>query len=39
MAEGRFGIRFRTAELDSLKNVGEFASLIQSKLTGSAAGR
>lgn len=32
MAESRFGIRFRTAELDSLKNVGEFVSLIQSKL-------
>jgi acyl carrier protein len=35
MTEGRFGIRFRTAELDSLRNVGEFLSLIQSKLAGS----
>ena len=37
MAENRFGIRFRTAELDSLKTVGEFVSLIQSKLLGSRA--
>jgi acyl carrier protein len=33
-AETRFGIRFRTAELESLHNVGEFASLIQAKLKG-----
>ncbi|MBB5693936.1 acyl carrier protein [Muricoccus pecuniae] len=31
-AEMRFGLRFRTAELESLHNVGEFAQLIQSKL-------
>ena len=31
-AEMRFGVRFRTSELDSLKNVGDFASLIQAKL-------
>ncbi len=37
MAENRFGVRFRTAELDPLKNVGEFVSLIQSKLQGSPA--
>jgi acyl carrier protein len=33
-AEMRFGIRFRTAELDSLHNVGDFAQLIQTKLGG-----
>jgi acyl carrier protein len=31
-AEVRFGIRFRTAELESLHSVGEFARLIHSKL-------
>ena len=31
-AEMRFCLRFRTAELESLHNVGEFAELIQSKL-------
>ncbi|ONG58944.1 acyl carrier protein [Pseudoroseomonas deserti] len=31
-AEMKFGIRFRTAELDSLHNVGDFAQLIQSKV-------
>jgi acyl carrier protein len=31
-AEMRFGIRFRTAELESLHNVGEFADLIEAKL-------
>jgi acyl carrier protein len=36
-AEVRFGIRFRTAELESLHNVGEFVQLIQSKLGGSKA--
>lgn len=30
--EARFGVRFRTAELDSLKNVGDFAALIQRRL-------
>lgn len=33
-AEVRFGIRFLTAELESLRNVGQFAQLIQSKLGG-----
>jgi acyl carrier protein len=33
-AEMHFGIRFRTAELESLHNVGEFAQLIQTKLAG-----
>lgn len=31
-AEQRFGVKFRTAELESLKNVGHFAQLICSKL-------
>lgn len=31
-AEQRFGVRFRTSELDSLKNVGDFVSVIQGKL-------
>ncbi len=31
-AEVRFGIRFRTAELESLHNVGQFADLILAKL-------
>jgi acyl carrier protein len=35
-AEMRFGVKFMTAELERLRNVGEFASLIESKL---AAGR
>ncbi len=30
-AEVRFSIRFRTAELESLHNVGQFVQLIQSK--------
>ncbi|UIJ44000.1 acyl carrier protein [Sphingomonas cannabina] len=30
--EQRFGIRFTTAEFESLKNVGEFATLIGDKL-------
>lgn len=30
-AEQRFGISFRTAEIESLRNVGEFVHLIQSK--------
>ncbi|MDB5932488.1 MAG: acyl carrier protein [Polaromonas sp.] len=33
-AEVRFGVRFRTAELESLHNVGEFARLIQEKSGG-----
>ena len=33
-AEVRFGIRFRTAELESLHDVGEFARLIRTKLAG-----
>ncbi|MBG6070304.1 MULTISPECIES: acyl carrier protein [unclassified Polaromonas] len=33
-AEVRFGIRFRTAELESLHDVGQFAQLIQTKLAG-----
>ena len=31
-AEVRFGIRFRTAELESLHNVGQFAALTATKL-------
>ncbi|HCW96640.1 acyl carrier protein [Stutzerimonas balearica] len=31
-AEQRFGVKFRTAELESLKNVGHFAELIRAKL-------
>ncbi|WP_313084888.1 acyl carrier protein [Pseudomonas sp.] len=31
-AEQRFGIKFRTAELESLRNVGHFAQVIASKL-------
>ena len=31
-AEQRFGVKFRTAELESLKNVGHFAELIARKL-------
>ena len=30
--EMRFGIRFRTAEIDQLRNVGEFVALIEHKL-------
>ena len=30
--EMRFGVKFMTAELERLRNVGEFASLIESKL-------
>jgi acyl carrier protein len=33
-AEVRFGIRFRTAELESLHDVGQFAQLIRTKLAG-----
>jgi acyl carrier protein len=31
-AEMRFGIRFRAAELDTLHNVGDFVSLIATKM-------
>jgi len=31
-AESRFGIKFKTAEMEELKNVGEFVDLIGSKL-------
>lgn len=34
--EQRFGIRFRTAEFESLRNVGEFVALIGAKLPGKA---
>ncbi|PHK93792.1 acyl carrier protein [Pseudoroseomonas rhizosphaerae] len=33
-AEMRFGVRFRTAELESLHNVGDFVNLIASKQQG-----
>ncbi|SDB72042.1 acyl carrier protein [Belnapia rosea] len=33
-AETRFGIRFRTAELESLHNVGDFVQLIATKRKG-----
>ena len=33
-AETRFGIRFRTAELESLHNVGDFVQLIAAKRKG-----
>ena len=33
--EMRFGIKFRTAELESLRNVGDFARLIETRLPGS----
>lgn len=33
-AEHRFGIKFRTAELESLRNVGHFAQVIAAKLEG-----
>ena len=31
-AEQQFGIRFRTAEFESLRNVGDFVTLIDAKL-------
>ncbi|HKN01877.1 MAG TPA: acyl carrier protein [Candidatus Binataceae bacterium] len=31
-AEARFGVRFKTAELESPRNVGEFVRLIEQKL-------
>jgi acyl carrier protein len=30
-AEMRFGVKFRTSEIDALQNVGEFAGLIERK--------
>lgn len=30
--EARFGVKFQTAEVESLKNVGHFVDLIQKKL-------
>ncbi|PCC98335.1 acyl carrier protein [Halopseudomonas pelagia] len=33
-AEQRFGVKFLTAELDSLHDVGHFAQLISKKLNG-----
>ena len=33
-AEVRFGVRFRSAELESLHDVGQFARLIESKQRG-----
>jgi acyl carrier protein len=30
--EAKFGIKFQTAEIESLKNVGHFAALIEQKL-------
>lgn len=33
--EMRFGIRFRTSELETLHNVGDFVRLIQTRLAGS----
>lgn len=35
--EMRFGIRFRTAELETLRNVGDFVQLIASKRASSPA--
>jgi acyl carrier protein len=31
--EEHFGVRFRTAELEGLKNVGDFVRLIKARLT------
>ncbi|WP_150303628.1 acyl carrier protein [Pseudomonas saliphila] len=33
-AEQRFGVKFRTAELESMRNVGHFVALINKKLNG-----
>jgi acyl carrier protein len=33
-SEMRFGVKFRAAELDELKNVGDFVQLVQQKLNG-----
>ena len=32
--ESRFGVRFRTAEFESLRNVGDFVRLIMAKQAG-----
>ena len=32
-AEAKFGIKFKTAELEQVRNVGEFVSLIEGKLS------
>jgi acyl carrier protein len=32
-AEAHFGVKFKTAETEELKNVGDFVRLIQEKLT------
>jgi acyl carrier protein len=31
-AEASFGVKFRTAEIERLKNIGDFVELIQQKL-------
>lgn len=31
-AEQRFGVRFRTAEFEALRNVGDFVALIKARL-------
>jgi acyl carrier protein len=31
--EMRFGVKFKTAEIESLKKIGDFVSLIQKKLS------
>jgi acyl carrier protein len=36
--ESRFGVKFQTAELESMHTVGHLADLIQSKLAASRAG-
>ncbi|MFF7710995.1 phosphopantetheine-binding protein [Pseudomonas sp. NPDC007930] len=33
-AEQRFGVKFRTAELESLRDVGQFVALIEHKSAG-----
>lgn len=33
-SEMRFGVKFRAAELDDLKNVGDFVHLLEQKLNG-----
>ena len=33
-AERKFGVKFKTAEIEELKNVGEFVDLIAAKLGG-----
>lgn len=36
--EMRFGVRFRTSEIEGLKNVGELVSVIEAKLGGPSSG-